>query len=114
MPFSANSVYLRYEEAPPRSPPDAKALERAISQGITARRTSRRCWMVSASSGQGEYEVVVDGALIACRCAAGLHGRARKHAALVRVLDASGAAPVPEPRPAPAGSSYAALFGGED
>ena len=59
------------------------------------------------------YEVVVDGAVIACRCTAGLRGRACKHAALVRVLDASGAVPVPEPRPA-AGPSYAALFGGGD
>ncbi len=93
--------------------PDAKALERAIAQGITARRTSPRCWMVSASSGRGAYEVIVDGAAITCRCTAGLHNRPCKHAALVRVLDASGAVPIPEPRRAPAGSGYAALFGGE-
>ncbi len=48
-----------------------------------------------------------------CYCRAGLHGRACKHAALVQVLDASGAVPIPEPRRATAGSSYAALFGGE-
>jgi hypothetical protein len=70
--------------------------------------------MVTASSGRGEYEVVVDGAAIRCRCTAGLHGRACKHAALVRVLDASGAVPVPETGRAPVGSSYAAEFGGED
>ena len=90
-----------------------KALERAIAQGITARRTSRRCWMVSASSGRGEYEVIADGASIRCRCTAGLHNRPCKHAALVRVLDASGAVPVPKTGRVPAGSSYAALFGGE-
>ena len=59
------------------------------------------------------YEVVVDSAVIACRCTAGLHGRACEHVALVRILDASGAVPVSEPRRVPAGSSYAALFGGE-
>jgi hypothetical protein len=94
--------------------PDAKALERAIAQGITARRTSPRCWMVSASGGRGEDEVIVDGAAMRCYCRAGLHGRACKHAALVQVLDASGAVPVPETGRAPAGSGYAAPLGGED
>ena len=70
--------------------------------------------MVSGSSGGSEHEVVVDGGIARCRCTAGLHERPCKHAAFVRVLDASGAVPVPEPRRTTAGSSDAALFGGED
>ena len=93
-------------------PRASRALERALAQGITAHRTSRRCWMVGASSGRGEYGVIVDGAAIRCRCTAGLHNRPCKHAALVRILDASGAVPIPEARRV-AGSNYAALFGGE-
>ena len=93
---------------------NAAALTRALDQGITARRTSARCWMASAASGRGEYEVIVDGAAVRCRCTAGLHGRACKHAELVRVLDASGAVPIPERRSDPAKAALAAaILGGE-
>jgi hypothetical protein len=94
---------------------NAAALERALSQGITARRTSQRCWMASSASGRGEYEVIVDGAAVRCRCTAGLHGRACKHAELVRVLDASGAVPIPERRVSETDTALAAaILGGED
>jgi hypothetical protein len=90
------------------------ALERALSQGITARRTSARCWMASSASGRGEYEVIVDGAAVRCRCMAGLSGKGCKHAELVRVLDASGAVPIPERRVSPADATRAAaILGGE-
>jgi len=93
---------------------NAAALERALDQGITAPRTSARCWMASSASGRGEYEVIVDGAAVRCRCTAGLHGRPCKHAALVQVLAASGAVPVPERRSDPAKAALAAsIFGGE-
>jgi hypothetical protein len=90
------------------------ALTRALDQGITARRTSARCWMASSASGRGEYEVIVDGAAVRCRCRAGLSGKACKHAELVRVLDASGAVPIPERRSDPAKTALAAaILGGE-
>ena len=94
--------------------PDTRALERALAQGITARRTSARCWMVTSASGRAEYEVIVDGTQIRCRCTAGLHGRVCKHGALVRVLDASGAVPIPERCPDPAlVRQYADLYSEE-
>ena len=92
---------------------NAAALTRALNQGIKARRVSPRCWMVTSSDGQREYEVCPDGA-IRCQCPAGTHNRPCKHLALVEVLAASGAVPVPECRVDPAEASLAAaILGGE-
>ena len=77
--------------------PDTRALSRALAQHLTARRVSARDWMVASSTGRGEYRVTVDGAEVRCGCPAGSHGRNCKHSALVKVLDASGAVPIPAP-----------------
>ena len=67
---------------------DARALERAIDQGLKARRISPRCWRVTSASSPGEYEVCLEAA-IRCQCRAGINGRSCKHVALVEVLTAT-------------------------
>lgn len=76
---------------------DLAALERAYLQGITARRVSASHWQASSSAGDGTlYDVTLERDAITCTCPAREVGRSCKHAALVRVLAASGAVPLPE------------------
>ena len=72
---------------------DYTALNRALVQGLKARRTSPACWMVTSSDGTREYEVCLSAA-VRCQCAAGIEGRGCKHVALVQVLSATTDVPI--------------------
>jgi hypothetical protein len=80
---------------------DYTALHRGLAEGITARRVAEHEWAVTSGTRAAvEYTVSTDGESVTCTCLAGQHGRhGCKHAALVRVLDLSGA--VPNPRRSP-------------
>ena len=72
---------------------DYTALNRALVQGLKARRVSPHCWMVTSSDATREYEVVVNG-VVQCQCQAGLEGKSCKHAALAQVLAATTDMPI--------------------
>ena len=72
---------------------DYTALNRALVQGLKARRTSPACWMVTSSDGTREYEVCLSAA-VQCQCAAGIEGKGCKHVALVQVLSATTDVPI--------------------
>lgn len=88
---------------------DYTALHRALCDGITATRLGRVTWRVTGSRG-GTYEVVYggEGGLQICDCPAGRHERPCKHLALVKVLERSGAVPIP-PRAVPDPAARRAL-----
>ena len=67
---------------------DYTALNRALVQGLKARRVSAACFLVTSSDGTREYEVCL-GAAVRCQCAAGLEGKGCQHVALVQVLSAA-------------------------
>lgn len=83
---------------------DLAALGRTVEQRLQVRRTGARTWQVSSHSEPSRwYSLYLHGdGDIDCDCPAGQHDRWCKHAAIVRVVALTGAAPEPEPQQATA------------